>query len=57
MPTDENRARCVYCGATESLAADPELEDIWYCGDCRKRQDEHRGIIDHGFDDEEPSHE
>lgn len=46
---------CVYCGATEELVPDEELEEVWYCAPCLGRREEHQAVIDHGFDDEEPS--
>jgi hypothetical protein len=48
---------CVYCGVTEDLVADEHLEEVWYCKPCFGRRDAHQEIIDHGFDDEEPTHD
>ncbi len=53
----EPEAHCVYCGATGQLVPDTELEETWYCPACLGRHEEHQAIIDHGCEDEEPSHE
>jgi hypothetical protein len=51
----QEEACCVYCGSTEELKADPNLEDIWVCGPCLAKRDDHQSVIDFGFDDEEPA--
>ncbi len=48
---------CVYCGAEDDLTADEHLEEVWYCKPCLGRRDSHQKIIDHGFDDEEPTYD
>lgn len=57
MSAGETRPHCVYCGSTEDLVADEHLEELWYCRPCLKRRDEHQEIIDHGFEDEDPTFE
>lgn len=33
--------RCVYCGASEDLVADPDVEDLFYCASCLEKHRRH----------------
>ncbi len=35
------QAKCVYCGATEDLVPDQDLEDLFYCRSCLEKHLRH----------------
>jgi len=46
--------KCVYCGATEDLVADHEIEDLFYCNACLEKHLRHDQQIDERGEAEPP---
>lgn len=37
----KEQAKCVYCGATDDLVPDQDLEDLFYCRSCLEKHLRH----------------
>jgi|APFre7841882590_1041340.scaffolds.fasta_scaffold59323_2 hypothetical protein len=45
---------CVYCGATDDLVADQDLEDLYYCQTCLEKHVRHGQQIEERGEAEPP---
>jgi hypothetical protein len=52
--TDIEKPMCVYCGATDDLVADQDLEDLYYCQTCLEKHVRHGQQIEERGEAEPP---
>lgn len=52
--TDTEQPTCVYCGTTDDLVADEDLEDLHYCRTCLEKHLRHNQQIEERGEAEPP---
>lgn len=48
----EEKRSCMKCGATEDLRPDPNIEGMYFCGECWKEREKLEWAQQHGYADE-----
>ncbi|HEY4682543.1 MAG TPA: hypothetical protein VIH17_04755 [Candidatus Acidoferrales bacterium] len=48
----DEKGSCMKCGATEDLRPDPNIEGMYFCGECWKEREKLEWAQKHGYADE-----